>query len=82
LRKAFERGFSVATYLADYETEKEWSKFIQSLKQPKTPKWFLAETIRLNCYDDCMTKECQEHCDKTLKTTTTNGKTYLVGKYE
>ncbi len=83
LRKAFERGFSVATYLADYETEKEWSKFINSLKQPVAPKWFVAEHIG-KCCGNQLIKQCID-CKKykpQLKTTTINGKSYLVGKYE
>jgi hypothetical protein len=83
LRKAFEKGFTVATYLADYETEKQWNEFIKSLKQPK-PKWFVAETE----YDCCNRYQNCKGCDATaeminlrLKTTTINGKTYLVGTY-
>ena len=86
LRKAFERGFSVATYLADYETEKEWSKFIQPLKQPK---WFVAEMKCGRCYiplkdDDCWSaKECSRNSkNDLLLTTTINDKTYLVGTYK
>ena len=80
LRKAFERGFSVATYLADYETEKEWSKFIQSLKQPK---WFVAEHIGKCCGNQLINQciNCKKYKPQ-LKTTTIKGKTYLVGKYE
>jgi len=52
--------------------------FIQSLKQPKTPKWFVAETKSI------YNKEAHEieEGKMELKTTTINGKTYLVGTYE
>jgi hypothetical protein len=63
------------------ETDDE---IIQSLKQPKIPKWFVAETE----YDCCDRYQNCKSCDATaeminlkLKTTKTNGKTYLVGKY-
>jgi hypothetical protein len=77
LYNSFKKGY-VAELDVDFQEEDE---IIQSLKQPKTPKWFVAETITLNCFEDCMTKECQEHCGRTLKTTTINGKAYLVGTY-
>jgi len=61
------------------------NEIIQSLKQPKTPKWFVAE---ISCdYIGCpklVLNGTNSICcgDKTgLKTTTINGKTYLVGSY-
>jgi hypothetical protein len=60
------------------------TKCINTLKQPKTPKWFVAEME----YQDMMgawvsSPTILEVCDrpKRLKTTTINGKTYLVGTY-
>ena len=47
--------------------------FIQSLKQPKPPKWFVAETRQ---YSDEELYKITE-----FKTTKINGKTYLVGTY-
>jgi hypothetical protein len=63
--------------------------FIQSLKQPKTPKWFVAEieeVCRLMSADivekENWTKvENSKSTYQRLKTTTINGKTYLVGSY-
>jgi hypothetical protein len=56
--------------------------FIQSLKQPETPKWFVAEMEQEN-----LGEVFNGHSlniiwsDPKLKTTTINGKTYLVGTY-
>jgi hypothetical protein len=49
--------------------------YIQSLKKPKTPKWFVAEMEQypINYHKDLW--------HNRLKTTTINGKTYLVGSY-
>jgi len=65
--------------------EADYQKIIQSLKQSKTPKWFVAE---ISCdYIGCpklVLNGTNSICcgDKTgLKTTTINGKTYLVGSY-
>ncbi len=65
------------------ENDPDWVRnYVKSLKQPKQPKWFVAE----NNYGRCMEERCLNHpCDnkcKELKTTFKNGKTYLVGKYE
>jgi hypothetical protein len=59
-------------------------RYLESLKQPKTPKWFVAETVCDQCLDDETVDSC--YCNfgnyKTvLKNTTINGKTYLVGTY-
>jgi len=63
-------------------------QIIQSLKQPKTPKWFVAE---IEYYTkDVVIEELRGNIGITpkltkvfskLKTTTINGKTYLVGTY-
>jgi hypothetical protein len=66
----------------------EFDKIIQSFKQPKTPKWFVAEMKCGRCYiplkdDDCWSaKECSRNSkNDLLLTITINGKTYLVGTY-
>jgi len=51
-------------------------EIIQSLKQTKTPKWFVAEMEKEGFVD------IEGGWAWVLKTTTINGKTYLVGKYE
>jgi hypothetical protein len=76
LRKAIdmareESGFSDNTMSYDYD-EDEIVKFI---KQPKTPKYFIAEMEVVGITDDGV------NTIDELKTTKTNGKTYLVGKY-
>jgi hypothetical protein len=80
LRKAFEAGINYGT--KPYPLNKEFEEeFIQSLKQPKTPKWFVAETVTMNKgYTDKNDYPYQE-CE-VLKTTTINGKEYLVGTYK
>ncbi len=56
--------------------EQVTNNFIQSLKQPKTsPKWFVAE------YKTEYTEDGLDYQSDELKTTTINGKAYLVGKY-
>jgi len=59
------------------------NKIIQSLKQPKTPKWFVVEIEHYD-FDEgwCENTGAYETYKERLKTTTTNGKTYLVGTYE
>jgi len=54
--------------------------FIQSLKQPK---WFIAEHIGKCCGNQLINQciDCKKYKPQ-LKNTTTNGKTYLIGKYE
>ncbi len=80
MRKAFGAGWKrgkFGNYPKEHEQyQPDFTEFIQSLKQPK-PKWFVAETEL---------KEVNPNADrlqylKGLKTTTINGKTYLVGKY-
>jgi hypothetical protein len=62
----------------EFRTHKE--TIIQSLKQPKTPTWFVAEyNERCKCGINCEFEVCKH--ESKLKTTTINGKTYLVGKY-
>ena len=88
LRKAIE--LALREFVKDYQmgnplniTEYQ-NKVIQSLEQPKTPKWFVVETVCDQCLDDETVDSC--YCNfgnyKTvLKTTTINNKTYLVGTY-
>jgi hypothetical protein len=71
LRKAFEAGM----YFIG-EDKGSYEEFIQSLKQPKTPKWFVAEM------EDKIALDVHTVTGKELKITTINGKTYLVGTYE
>jgi len=99
-KNGFIAGYKAATKLYDeddlskamhfgkfgeYEGIKTTQKFIQSLKQPKTPKWFVAEMEDCECnllsypdqYELCKDKVCDK-----IKTTTINSKTYLVGNYK
>jgi len=72
LREAIKQTRYGMLYNKQYEDE-----FIQSLKQPKTPKWFVAEI------EERLDQTYSEHgCYRQkLKTTTINGKTYLIGTY-
>jgi hypothetical protein len=56
-------------------------EIIQSLKIPKTPKWFVAEMERVRDWDK---RDINGDYEAKLqfKTTTINNKTYLVGHYE
>ena len=76
LREAIKKALYYWTKNANSELQAV-NDIIQSFKQFK-PKWFVAETKSI--YD----KEAYEIEDaKTeLKTTTINGETYLIGKYE
>jgi hypothetical protein len=81
LREAIEYAYNKGVLEIDISIDEIIS---QSLKQPKTPKWFVAETVCDQCLDDETVDSC--YCNfgnyKTeLKTTTINGKTYLVGTY-
>jgi hypothetical protein len=98
LRKAYRAGMDYQEGGVILYPDEEG--YIQTLKQPKTPKWFVAEMeyyyhTSKEFYSDAgfvkCTKEQYESIKseiptcplKTeLKTTTINGKTYLVGKYE
>jgi len=67
----------------DYDIYKEADNYIQSLKT-HTPKWFVAETVCDQCLDDKTTDSCYCHFGNyktVLKTTTIEGKVYLVGKF-
>jgi len=59
-------------------------EIIQSLKQPKTPKWFVAEMEYQNLDGNWGSYYpfASSAKDSRFKTTTINGKTYLVGHYE
>jgi hypothetical protein len=84
VRKAIEIGEkciilnSRGSYL---ESKQLKESFIQSLKQP-TPKWFVAEME--TPYTDAFTEDRirRFYGKPKLKTTTINGKTYLVGKFK
>jgi hypothetical protein len=87
LRKAFEAGM----YFIG-EDKGSYEEFIQSFKQPK-PKWFVAEMesrVKPNGINELMKEEFYQkfpeelpNCvfEDVLKTTTTDGKEYLVGTY-
>jgi hypothetical protein len=75
LRKAFEAGRKLTQDGFEEEDWKDYEEFIQSLKQPKTPKWFVAE---LEPKDDF---EAETGNCSLLKTTIINNKTYLIGKF-
>jgi hypothetical protein len=74
--------YNLLTYddLAEDEKIEACTEYIQSLKQPKTPKWFVAETK----YDTLMDNNSwwEGNLIVRLKTATINDKTYLVGTYE
>jgi hypothetical protein len=53
-------------------------EIIQSLKQPKTPKYFIAEMVQKSINGSIPVNQDWEY---EFKTTTIDGKTYLVGKY-
>jgi hypothetical protein len=57
--------------------------YINSLNKSKTPKWFVTETTGGGEYlaGEIGGNEIWAEYPIELKTTTTNGKTYLVGKY-
>jgi len=58
------------------EKDPDWVRnYVKSLKQPRTPKWFVAEM------EDKIALDGHTLIGKELKTTTINGKTYLIGKF-
>jgi len=83
LRKAYNTN-----HYSQEEKDKNWESFIQSLKQPKTLKWFVAEKVTFfatNAFSSDITLTSEGLNDIVLenfKTTTINNKTYLVGHYE
>jgi hypothetical protein len=76
LRKAFNAGMDYQEGGVILYPDEEG--YIQSLKQPKTHKWFVAEMEYI--HDDSVPYPKTK--GEKLKTTITNGKTYLVGHYE
>jgi len=70
----------------DREHKYEPEEIIQSLKQPKTPKWFVAEKEYLsndgNWKNVLLPSEWEVDTQFRYRTTAANGKTYLVGTYE
>ena len=80
-QKDMEKCFIAGGKSARNINNQGFDEFIKSLKQPK---WFVAETE----YDCCNRYQNCKGCDATaeminlrLKTTSKNGKTYLVGTY-
>jgi len=63
--------------------QSELIDYIQTLKQPKTPKWFVAEIIdeAVRTKEDVNGENAFKYVSK-LKTTTINGEIYLVGTYK
>jgi hypothetical protein len=94
-KKGFVYGYKSATKVyseddvlsfLDLHTDSAPIEYLKSefkkLKQPKTPKWFVAEIESACDYDftsRCTMGRCS--CKTKLKTTTINGKTYLIGKF-
>ena len=89
LRKAFYFGTNEGYNYRDLESadeepeelsEEDWDNFVKNLKQPKTPKWFIAE---MDCGEvrQCVCENNSDCLKPIFKTTTINGKTYLVGTY-
>jgi hypothetical protein len=71
-------------YLSDNRKVLE-NEFIQSLKNPKTPKWFVAERTKVYHANRKGVTEFQDangFYSWELKTQTINNKTYLVGHYD
>jgi len=72
--------------LDDVELEIEFNRLldknIQSLKQPKTPKWFVAEMETRFGYHSDKNQYVSYEKDKLKTETNSQGKTYLVGTYE
>jgi hypothetical protein len=83
LRKAID--MTLREFVKDYQLGKPLfineyeNNAIQSLKQSKTPKWFVAE---MEVTKSQVFRDGDNVPYATLKTTTINGKTYLVGHYE
>jgi len=89
LRKAIEMAREIVIkYSADDFTINPiftYDKIIQSLKQPKTLKWFVAEKEYLSNNGEwksvLLPSEWEVDTQVRLKTTTIKDKTYLVGTY-
>jgi hypothetical protein len=87
LRKAIDLSRETLEYDEQhgwYSTMSE-DEIIKSLKQPKTPKWFVAEIETVYYADEAWSSDggyyTKRYSDEELKTTTINGKSYLVGTY-
>jgi hypothetical protein len=80
LRKAFQAG--------QLDKVNNWyggdfTQYFQSLKQPKTPKWFVAETETLRQRPTDIRNHIYDNTYLSLKTTTNSqGKEVLVGTYK
>jgi hypothetical protein len=75
LRKAYEYGNNYHKGTLAQSQKYTFEFLIQSLKESKLPKWFVAEMEVIGITDDGV------NTIEDVKTTTINGKTYLVGKY-
>jgi hypothetical protein len=87
LRKAIDLSRETLEYDEQhgwYSTMSE-DEIIKSLKQPKTPKWFVAEIETVYYANEAWSSDggyyTKRYSDEELKTTTINGKSYLVGTY-
>jgi len=72
-----------ASYIASTNRnvfDKDILLYLNAFKQPKTPKWFVAEKEKPSDSFGSWVKTLTEG-NTMLKTTTINNKTYLVGKY-
>jgi hypothetical protein len=87
LKKAFNFGTNEGYNYKDLESmdeepeelsEEDWNSFVRNLNQPKTPKWFVAETEDIFHSPSPIGMSV----DTVLKTTTINGKIYLAGNYK
>jgi hypothetical protein len=75
----FPHGVSTDNLNYSEPSTKIQEKFILALKQPKTPKWFVAE---MQTYPPIITETHIGSVDPyELKTTIIDGKTFLVGTY-
>jgi hypothetical protein len=78
-RAGYDWGAGKERFGKSWTIEEKVSKIIQSLKQPKTSKWFVAEIVP-NFSKMPINGKDFPRVD-VLKTTTINGKIYLVGKF-
>jgi hypothetical protein len=88
LRKAYEAGGNSREDGINGDGEIEFEEYLESIKQPKTPKWFVAE-MEDYCgspYTTDRCPKCVDSCDRAyqrLKTATNSeGQQMLVGHYE
>jgi hypothetical protein len=84
LRGAITKAYLVGVERSNYGKQLE-DDIIQSIKHPKTPKWFVAEREKVYHANRKGVTEFQDSkgfYSWKLKNTTINGKKYLVGTYK